>query len=74
MLFMLSNFMSSRFKFRVVMSLSIDFRVKTKFASTLYYSICFVGGWCYIYVICIYLHILVSNTISISDVVHVFDQ
>ena len=29
--------------------------------------ICFVGGSCCIYVICIYLRILVSNTISISD-------
>jgi hypothetical protein len=28
-------------------------------------SICFVWSWCFIYVICIYLHIMVSHTISI---------
>ena len=33
--------------------------------------IVFVEGWCFIYVICMYLRILQSNTISISDDVSV---
>ena len=32
--------------------------------------ICFVGSSCYSYVSCIYLRMLVSNKISVSDAVH----
>jgi hypothetical protein len=51
----------------VVMSATIS-RVKRCWISL---DICFVLGSCFIDVICIYLRILVSNTISISDDVHV---
>jgi len=42
---------------------------KTLFDSSSH--IYFVGGSCFIYVICIYLRIMVSNTISISYYVRV---
>jgi hypothetical protein len=44
-----------------------DFRVKA-FVLT---PVCFVGGKCFIYAICIYLRILVSNTISMSEYIRV---
>jgi hypothetical protein len=47
-----------------------DFRVKTIFRFV-WTSVSFVGASCFIYVICVYLRILVSNTISISDDVRV---
>jgi hypothetical protein len=44
----------------------IGFRVKTD-ARFVFTPICFVWSSCFINVISIYLHILVSNTISMSD-------
>ena len=47
-----------------------DFRKKKfRFVFT---TICFVEGLCFTYVICMYLHILVSNMISISHTACVF--
>jgi hypothetical protein len=40
-------------------------------ARFVFVAICLVGGSCFIYAICMYLRILVSNTISISDDVRV---
>jgi hypothetical protein len=51
-----------------VCAVCYNFHIKTMFDSSLT-PICFVGGSCFIYVICIY--ILVSNRISISYDVHV---
>jgi hypothetical protein len=47
-----------------------DIRVKTMLGSSLL-PFCFVDSSCYGYVNCIYFRILVSNTISVSDDVHV---
>ena len=47
-----------------------DFRVETMF----FIPICFVRSLCFIYVICIYLCILVSNKISMSDDIRVVLQ
>jgi len=41
------------------------------FVGFVFTSICFLRGSCYIYVICIHSHLLVSNTISISGDVRV---
>ena len=43
-----------------------DLRIKND-VRVVFAPICFVGGSCFIYCICIYLHILVSKTISIPD-------
>ena len=50
-----------------------DFYLNTMFYLSLT-PVCFVRGSCSIYVICISLHILVSNTISISDDIRVVNS
>jgi len=40
-------------------------------ARLVFTSICFIWSLCFIYVNCIHLHFLVSNTISISDDVRI---
>ena len=48
-----------------------NFPVKTIFGSSFITSICFVGGSCFIYVICTNLLILASNAIFTSEDAHV---
>ena len=74
---MLSNYIFSRILFRAVMSTTnsgTNKKAKKKRCSISLTPIWFVGGLCFIYVICICLPVLVSRTISISDDVRVVYQ
>jgi hypothetical protein len=65
---MLSNYIVFMFSIPCC-DVRYDIRVKRWSIRVVFYYLCRIS--CFIYVICIYLRVLVSNTISISEVVRV---